>query len=134
MRFARTKRGLSNAVSALILVIASVILTLAVVGYVFGLIGAFVGVPQVMQVGTGVVTTSGQATFLLRATGDVQIVNVEIAGTNNYAYKVAPQTLTAGVNTVVVDFKNVNVVPGVTYTLVVALSSGETVPVVVMGE
>ncbi len=130
----RARRGLSNAVSALILIIASVMLTLVVVGYAFGLIGAFVGTPQVMQVGTGSITTSGQAIFMLHSTGDVQIVDVQIAGTSNYATSVSPQTLSAGVNTITASFRNVDVMPGATYSLVVVLANGETVPVVVIGE
>jgi hypothetical protein len=128
----KRKKALSNAVSALILVIASVILTLVIVGYVFGLVGAFASLPQVEQIGVGSIGNDDIATFMLRSSGDVQIVSIQLAGTNNYAVSITPQTLTAGVNTVTASFKNVNIMPGETYTLVVVLSSGEEVLVSVI--
>ncbi|CAJ31507.1 hypothetical protein [Betalipothrixvirus acidiani] len=43
----KSRKGLSNAVSALILVVASVIIALIVVGFAFGLIGAFTAQPVI---------------------------------------------------------------------------------------
>ena len=46
-RVLRSKRALSGAVTALILVIASVIIALVVVGFAFGLFGAFSTTPNI---------------------------------------------------------------------------------------
>jgi len=49
----KREKGLSSAVTALILIIAVVITALVSVGYVFGLYGAYAGMPKVYQAGTG---------------------------------------------------------------------------------
>ncbi|TRM73139.1 hypothetical protein DJ523_08065, partial [Sulfolobus sp. E5] len=52
----KSRRAISGAVTALILVIASVIIALVVVGFAFGLFGAFGGTPTVTQIGTGTIS------------------------------------------------------------------------------
>ncbi len=127
------KKGLSNAISALILVVASVILTLVVVGYTFGIMGAFISIPEVEQVGTGTIASNGTATFLLRTTGTTQVISVQLAGTNDVATSFTPATLNAGIDTVTVNFKNLDIMSGAIYSLAVTLSTGETVYVSVIG-
>ncbi len=130
----KRKRALYNAVSALILLIASVILTLIVIGFAFGLMSAFSSIPQIEQIGTGTITANGQATFMLRTNGNIQIVSAQLAGTNNYAVSITPETLSAGINTITVSFNNVNIMPGTTYVIIVILSDGEEVLVSAIGE
>uniref|UniRef100_A0A0F2LNT3 DUF973 family protein n=1 Tax=Candidatus Aramenus sulfurataquae TaxID=1326980 RepID=A0A0F2LNT3_9CREN len=137
----KSKKGISGAVTALILVIASVIITLSVVGFAFGLFGAFGGTPQVTQIGTGIININGgYATFDLHSTGNVQIVSATIVGTT---YSASPasitvgsggNTLTAGVNSVTVNFGTVNLQPGATYTISLGLSDGATVSVAVVAQ
>ncbi|MFP3234128.1 MAG: DUF973 family protein [Sulfolobaceae archaeon] len=135
----RSKRGLSGAVTALILVIASVIIALVVVGFAFGLFGALGGTPTVTQVGTGSLSGSSstgyQATFTLQSTGKVQIVSASIVGTTESAGSAAitGYSLTTGINTVTISFApgTFTPQPGATYQISIGLSDGTTVQVAV---
>ncbi|MEJ2777950.1 DUF973 family protein [Stygiolobus sp. RP850M] len=107
----RSKKGLSGAVTALILVIASVIIALVVVGFAFGLFGSLGGTPTVTQVGTSALSSTdskGQiyyvATITLHSTGKVQIVSASIVGTNVTASNISPISLSAGLTTVTLTF------------------------------
>ena len=139
----RSKKGLSGAVTALILVIASVIIALVVVGFAFGLFGALGGTPTVTQVGTGTLSyssTNGNyvATITLHSTGNVQIVSASIVGTpvtaNTISVIGGGKTLTAGANTVSINFPSISSFtpqPGSTYQISIGLSDGTTVQVAV---
>jgi len=135
----RSKKGLSGAVTALILVIASVIIALVVVGFAFGLFGALGGTPTVTQVGTGTLyqpQSGGNyiATITLQSTGNVQIVSASIVGTSVTAIGFSTQALTAGPNTVVITFpptSSFTPQPGSTYQISIGLSDGTTVQVAV---
>ena len=137
----RSKKGLSGAVTALILVIASVIIALVVVGFAFGLLGELGGIPTVTQVGTGTlssVTNNGQtyyvATITLRSTGKVQIVSTSIVGTDLTASSISPISLSAGLTTVTLTFPaESDFIPqnGTVYQVSVSLSDSTTVQVAV---
>jgi len=135
----RSKKGLSGAVTALILVIASVIIALVVVGFAFGLFGALGGTPTVTQVGTGTLQGSSSsgyvATITLQSTGKVQIVSASIVGTAESAggSSITGSQLTAGVNTVTISFapNGFTPQPGSTYQISIGLSDGTTVQVAV---
>ena len=135
----RSKKGLSGAVTALILVIASVIIALVVVGFAFGLFGALGGTPTVTQVGTGTLLGSSSsgyvATITLQSTGKVQIVSASIVGTAESAggSSITGSQLTAGVNTVTISFapNGFTPQPGSTYQISIGLSDGTTVQVAV---
>ena len=139
----RSKKGISGAVTALIFVIASVIIALVVVGFAFGLFGALGGTPTVTQVGTGTlspVTSNGQttgytATITLHSTGNVQIVSASIVGTSDSVGSAAitGYSLGAGVNTVTINFPTNGFTPqpGSTYQISIGLSDGTTVQVAV---
>jgi len=148
MKAKRTKKGLSGAVTALILVIASVIISLVVVGFAFGLFGAIGGTPTVTQVGTGTlspstlkVTVNNKTTSVpiyvavitLHSTGTVQIVSATIVGTNITATSLPSAPLTAGANTVTITFpaNGFTPQPGSTYQISIGLSDGATVQVAV---
>jgi hypothetical protein len=140
----RSKKGLSGAVTALILVIASVIIALVVVGFAFGLFGSLGGIPTVTQVGTGVLctyttsnarsTTSYEVAILaLQSTGNVKIVSASIVGTSVTATGYSIQTLNTGINTVTIYFPTTGFKPhtGATYQISIGLSDGATVQVAV---
>jgi hypothetical protein len=136
----RSKKGLSGAVTALILVIASVIIALVVVGFAFGLFGALGGTPTVTQIGTGTLSGSPnsgyQAVITLHSTGNVQIVSASIVGTDVTANIPSTLSLSAGPNTVVLTFPSAspntfNPQPGTTYQISIGLSDGTTVQVAV---
>jgi hypothetical protein len=137
----RSKRGLSGAVTALILVIASVIIALVVVGFAFGLFGALGGTPTVTQVGTGTLSSTGSngqiyyvATITLHSTGKVQIVSASIVGTNVTASNISPISLSAGLTTVTLTFpteSGFTPQPGTVYQVSVSLSDSTTVQVAV---
>jgi hypothetical protein len=140
----RSKKGISGAVTALILVIASVIIALVVVGFAFGLFGALGGTPTVTQVGTGTLSPypsgNGQpkyyvATITLHSTGSVQIVSATIVGTSDSVgtASIYDYQLNAGVNTVIITFPTTGFTPqpGSTYQISIGLSDGATVQVAV---
>ena len=140
----RTKRGLSGAVTALILVIASVIIALVVVGFAFGLFGALGGTPTVTQVGTGTLyynSTSKTyvAVITLKSSGNVQIVSAQILGVGA-SESVGPAniynsgSLTGGTNVVTITFSSAsgfNPQEGSTYQISLGLSDGAAVQVAV---
>ncbi|QIW22988.1 DUF973 family protein [Sulfolobus sp. S-194] len=140
----KAKKGLSGAVTALILVIASVIIALVVVGFAFGLFGAFGGTPTVTQVGTGYIYVSkGYAVITLKSSGNVQILSATISGTSYSASTISvigassSNSLTAGVNTVSIYFGTSDtsgLQSGSTYTISIALSDGSTVQVSVIAQ
>jgi Protein of unknown function (DUF973). len=137
----RSKRGLSGAVTTLILIIASVIIALVVVGIAFGLLGELGGIPTVAQVGTGTlrsVTNNGQtyyvATITLHSTGKVQIVSASIVGTDETASSISPISLSAGLTTVTLTFpaeSDFTPQNGTVYQVSVSLSDSTTVQVAV---
>jgi hypothetical protein len=137
----RSKKGLSGAVTALILVIASVIIALVVVGFAFGLFGALGGTPTVTQVGTGTLSSTGSngqtyyvATITLHSTGKVKIVSASIVGTNVKASNISPISLSAGLTTVTLTFpaeSGFTPQPGTVYQVSVSLSDSTTVQVAV---
>ncbi|AOL17795.1 hypothetical protein BFU36_09590 [Sulfolobus sp. A20] len=139
----KSRRAISGAVTALILVIASVIIALVVVGFAFGLFGAFGGTPTVTQIGTGTISPGSSnnnyyvASFVLKSSGNVQIVSASIVGTT---ISVASSiSLSAGFNTVSITFSTANAngfsfQPGSTYTISLGLSDGATVQVAVVAQ
>ena len=144
-RKGKAKKGLSGAVTALILVIASVIIALVVVGFAFGLFGAFGGTPTVTQVGTGIIfVNNGTAVITLHSTGNVKIVSASIVGTVFTATgsEISGATLNAGQNVVMISFPTVvasttlssYLQPGAPYTISIALSDGQTVQVSVTAQ
>ncbi|WP_236749069.1 DUF973 family protein [Acidianus manzaensis] len=74
-------KGIFNAVSAIILVIASVIATLVVVGFAFGLL-PIGNKPEIQQVGTGEIFTNGTAVFSLESSSSCTLISAWIEGTN----------------------------------------------------
>ena len=136
----RSKKGLSGAVTALILVIASVIIALVVVGFAFGLFGALGGTPTVKQVGTGTLTGSYsngyQAVITLQSTGNAQIEYATIEGSGVTASgSYIPNTqISPGINTVTISFpsNSIQLEEGSTYQIVIALSNGITVQAAVI--
>ena len=135
----KAKKGLSGAVTALILVIAAVIITLVVVGFAFGLFGAFGGTPTVTQVGAGTITYNSAnqdstVTLTLESSGNVNIVGAQLVGTTYSANGITPATLTAGANTVTLTFDGFMPQAGSTYTISIALSDGATVEASVIAQ
>ena len=138
----RSKKGLSGAVTALILVIASVIIALVVVGFAFGLFGTLGGTPIVQQAGAGILekspSSSGyQAVITLQSSGKVQIVSASILGQGTSesvgTNSMTGYLLSAGINTVTINFpaNGFNAQEGSTYQITITLSDGVTVPVAV---
>ena len=134
------RKGLEGAVTALILVIAAVIISIVLVGFVFGIIVAFGGTPQVQEVGAGTINPSnGVATFLLRSSGNVKIVAAQLVGTTYTNFTVTVNgvpngQLTAGINTVTVQFSGAPLESGAPYVIELALSDGASVQVSVIAE
>lgn len=129
----KSRKGLSGAVTALILVIASVMIALIVVAFAFGILN-FGGTPTVQQSGTPTVQQSGAAyitgskgsytlTTILVSSGNVTINLVAV----NVALTVVNYHLTAGVN----SLKNfalpssASLSQGETYTVILVLSDGQ---------
>ncbi|WP_048052155.1 hypothetical protein [Saccharolobus islandicus] len=130
----KNAKALSGAVTALILVIASVIIALVVVGFAFGLFGAFAGQGTVTQVGTATLSASNRTlTVTLKNTGaTTQVTGVIING--NSATVSGQVTISAGQNTYSISLVGIssttlqNLV-GSTISLTLQLSNGQTVTV-----
>lgn len=130
----KNAKALSGAVTALILVIASVIIALVVVGFAFGLFGAFTGQGTVTQVGTATLSAgTGTLTVTLKNTGAATQVTGAII--NGNAASVSGQvTISAGQNTYSISLGGIssstlqNLV-GSTISLTLQLSNGQTVTV-----
>ena len=127
-------KAISGAVTALILVIASVIIALVVVGFAFGLFGSFTSSAQVTQVGTASLSTGGVLTVTLKNTGGT--VYVQAVLYNGKTYSVTGNTaITAGITQYTISIQGLNstVIPsslvGSTVTLTLELTNGQSVTV-----
>ena len=128
----KNAKALSGAVTALILVIASVIIALVVVAFAFGLFGAFTGQGTVTQVGTATLSASGTLTVTLKNTGATTqvtgaIINGNLASISNQV------TISAGESTysiaLSVSTSTLQSLVGSTISLTLQLSNGQTVTV-----
>ncbi|ADX84056.1 hypothetical protein GO599_07145 [Sulfolobus islandicus] len=132
----KNAKALSGAVTALILVIASVIIALVVVGFAFGLFGAFTGQGTVTQVGTATLSAStGTLTVTLKNTGAAtQVTGAIING--NPVTPSSQVTISAGQSTYSISFSLGSIssstlqnLVGSTISLTLQLSNGQTVTV-----
>ena len=129
----KNAKALSGAVTALILVIASVIIALVVVAFAFGLFGAFTGQGTVTQVGTATLSaSSGTLTVTLKNTGaTTQVTGVIING--NLASVSGQVTISAGESTysiaLSVSTSTLQNLVGSPISLTLQLSNGQTVTV-----
>ncbi|MEM3291715.1 MAG: hypothetical protein QXY60_03075 [Saccharolobus sp.] len=133
-------KAISGAVTALILVIASVIIALVVVGFAFGLFGSFTSSAQVTQVGTGSlsVSTSGAGSYAtltvtLKNTGGTVYVQGVLYNGNTYSVT-GSSAISAGINPYTITISNTtSIFPpslvGSTVTLTLELSNGQSVTV-----
>jgi hypothetical protein len=128
----KSKKGLSGAITALILVIASVIIALVVVFFAFGYLGAFSSSPTVTQIGTAYICPSssgsggGTLKVTLSSSAPTTIVGVEVGGTSSPCNVALP----AGTTSANIDLpSSITFVAGQTYTITLVLSSGATVTV-----
>ena len=147
-------RGLSGAVTALILVVASVIIALIVVGFAFNLFGSYSTAGAVSPVGTAYMYTTAAPYGIKYTSGDMYLVvtlnnrgpNVNItsatingmSATPSQVYEVTSSgnaTLVSGVyvppgqNTLVIVFTglNPNYVAGTPVNIELTLGNGQTV-------
>jgi len=129
----KNAKALSGAVTALILVIASVIIALVVVAFAFGLFGAFTGQGTVTQVGTATLSASnGILTVTLKNTGaTTQVTGVIING--NLASVSGQVTISAGESTYSISLgsstSTLKSLVGSPISLTLQLSNGQTVTV-----
>ena len=128
----KNAKALSGAVTALILVIASVIIALVVVAFAFGLFGAFTGQGTVTQVGTATLNASGTLIVTLKNTGaTTQVTGVIING--NLASVSGQVTISAGESTysiaLSVSTSTLQNLVGSPISLTLQLSNGQTVTV-----
>jgi flagellar basal body-associated protein FliL len=125
----KNKKGLSGAITALILVIASVIIALVVVFFAFGYLGAFTSTPTVTAAGYGTLIKGSNncwnLTVTLVASNSVTVIGVEYQGSSVGA----STALSAGTNTITVPVPKGTYVAGQTYTFTLVLSDGGTVTV-----
>ena len=129
----KNAKALSGAVTALILVIASVIIALVVVAFAFGLFGAFAGQGTVTQVGTATLSASGTLTVTLKNSGaTTQVIGAIING--NSASVSGQVTISAGQNTysITLGISSTTLLQnlvGSPISLTLQLSNGQTVTV-----
>jgi len=129
----KNAKALSGAVTALILVIASVIIALVVVAFAFGLFGAFTGQGTVTQVGTATLNASTKSLIVtLKNTGaTTQVTGVIING--NLASVSGQVTISAGESTYSISLgsstSTLQNLVGSPISLTLQLSNGQTVTV-----
>jgi hypothetical protein len=122
-------KGLSGAVTALILVIASVAIAIVVIGFVFGIFGAVTSTPTVSAAGTGSISgSSGAYTLIveLDSTGSVKIVSVSVDGYTTSA----GISLSGGSTLVSISLPpGFSATPGQVYTIDLGLNNGQSIAV-----
>jgi archaellum component FlaG (FlaF/FlaG flagellin family) len=131
-------KALSGAVTALILVIASVIVALIVVGFAFGLFGAFGGQNAVTQVGTAYMTGGSGSytiTVVLNNPGStnpvIQAVSINAVPVTVNGYSPSPTLNAATIQTVTISVNapGLTLQPGATVNVQLSLSNGQVVQV-----
>jgi len=134
----KIRRGLSGPLTAVVLLIAAVIIALVIVNYTYGLLGAIGGAPKVTQVASGVLsynpsTGTAVVSVTLYSTGNVEILGAQIADTPYSATH--NQLMTSGANAVTITFNGVSgIQKGSTYTILITLSDGQTVQAAVIAQ
>ncbi|BBG25599.1 DUF973 family protein [Sulfuracidifex tepidarius] len=122
----KNRKGLSGAVTALILVIASVLIALIVVAFAFGFL-SFGGAPTVQQSGAAYITNGGKdLSVVLTSTGNAVIDSVSVNG----ALESTGITLSAGTTSLNIALPTgATLNPGGTYTVTLGLSDGDSVAI-----
>lgn len=128
----KQKKALSGAVTALILVIASVIIALVVVGFAFGLFGAFSSSPNIHLVSAYIQGNVLYITVSNTGSANGEILGVIVqAGGSATSESVGPITVSAGQTAVFsVSLPTTvfsNLVPGEQVTFQVVTNTGESV-------
>ncbi|WP_373468784.1 hypothetical protein [Acidianus infernus] len=127
------KKGLSGAITALILVIASVIIALVVVFFAFGYLGAFSSSPTVTPIGTAKINISSHTLCVtLSSNENVKIVAVEVGScSTNLASASNCIAISPGTSlyTTIPVPSTITYAPGQTYTVDLVLSGGQVVVV-----
>ena len=133
-------KGLSGAVTALILVIASVVIALLVVGFAFGIFGSFSSQGTIQSLGPGEVipstTTGPTTTFTVEVTlynsggaqlaiNSVTLNGVPATVSGNPVITVGTQTLSFNIQT----SQPLSLQPGTQVQLELILSNGVSVPI-----
>jgi hypothetical protein len=128
----KSKKGLSGAITALILVIASVIIALIVVAFAFGIIGGVSSSGQVKATGTATLYTCGKLVVNLENTGaTAQVTGVLFNGATE---SVTGETnITPGTGTYSITISGISSslsgMVGTPVTLTLELSNGQSVTV-----
>ena len=135
-------KGLSGAVTALILVIASVVIALIVVGFAFGLFGTFGSQNAITNVGGAyaIVSNNGNSITIYVTLNNPGPNNVQIAGVSVNAIPLTGVTIngqntwtvTVGTNVLTISGSPVsplNVQPGASIMVQITLANGQTVTV-----
>ncbi|MFP3218461.1 MAG: DUF973 family protein [Acidianus sp.] len=116
---------MSGAITALILVIASVIIALVVVFFAFGYLGAFSSSPTVTQIGTGKILSCGKLHITLSSNTQTEIVKEEVGSECvSDVYTIRP-----GTGQYCITLPSINYAKGQTYTIDLILSNGGVVTV-----
>ncbi|NON61542.1 DUF973 family protein [Acidianus sp. RZ1] len=132
----RSRRAIFDAIPQFVLVIASVVIALVVVGFVFGLLIPLSSSPLVTQVGVGKITQqNGEycVTFTLKSTTRIQIISATLQGVTVNSAKISNGgILSEGITQVTIKFPNsVNLVKGNEYLLNIVFLNGYSIKVIV---
>jgi len=130
----KQKKALSGAVTALILVIASVIIALVVVGFAFGLFGAFSTTPNIHLV-SAYISKQGSTEYLYITVSNTGSANGEILGVivqaggsaTSVPVSTSPVTVSAGQTTVFSVALSLSLTPGEQVTFQLVTNTGESV-------
>jgi hypothetical protein len=125
----KNKSGLSGAVTALILVIASVLIALIVVAFAFGFLG-LTSNATVTQVGTAYIEppakSGGNYQLVVTLSASAPVTITEISGTGITGNSPVSTALTAGTNSVTIQLPTSFTAANSAYTFTLTLSNGQT--------
>ncbi|MCY0860033.1 MAG: DUF973 family protein [Sulfolobaceae archaeon] len=124
----KSSRGLWNSITALILVIAAVAITLVVVIYAFSVMSS-TNLHQVYVIGQGSLKESNGeivANLTIISHANYIIVNASLNNQVNAIF-ISSTTLRPGNNTITFYFPSISLIPDHEYTIYIYLNNGEVI-------
>ncbi len=124
----KSTRGIWNSITALILVIAAVTITLVVVIYAFSVMSS-TNLHQVYVIGQGSLKeTNGEIVVNLTIVSHANYIIVNASLNNQVnAISISSTTLRPGNNTITFYFPSISLIPDHEYTIYIYLNNGEVI-------
>ncbi len=126
----KRKSGISPVIATIILIAITIVIAVAVAGWVFGLFGSYTRGPAVtINAASSSCTSSNSECYILVQNSGGVTVNVNVASIdgNSAAAIVGGSVTIAGGQSATVSLTGVTLVSGETVSIVLGLSSGSTI-------